>query len=96
MKPSGRIDSTGYIVAGVLNGTWYFFTDSSTVNMKKEYVFGKLISVWNLPQVKSPKPTDEKDGQESMFPGVNGAWMRYLIKNMKYPPTAVSKQTRDR
>ena len=92
MTPSGRIDSTGYIAAGVLNGTWYFFSDSSKMIMKKEYEFGKLISVWKAQEEEPSKATDDKDGEESMFPGANGAWVRYLIKNMKYPASAVSKK----
>lgn len=94
MRPNGTLDSIGQVVDGKLYGTWYFFCDTGSVIMRKEYSMGRLISVWKASDVNNDKKdTSNYDSDiESVFPGVAGSWRRYLMKNMKYPEAAVSKQ----
>ena len=90
MDHEGRLDSTGLVVEGKFHGTWYFFSDTATVMMKKEYSYGTLLSTWNAPDsIKEEK--NSPGNVESEFPGPTGAWSRFLIKNFNYPPAAQSK-----
>ena len=91
MRPDGTLDSIGQVVDGKLHGTWYFFSDTTSVIMKKEYSSGMLLSIWRASDSKNDTSKNEDD-VESMFPGPAGSWSRYLIKNMKYPEAAVSKE----
>ncbi|MBC7826496.1 MAG: energy transducer TonB [Chitinophagaceae bacterium] len=94
MRPDGTLDSIGHVIEGKLDGTWYFFSDTSSVIMKKEYAMGGLISIWRASDAKGEQNNASKndDENESIFPGTAGSWGRYLSKNLKYPEAAVSKE----
>lgn len=93
MRATGSVDSMGHVVNGMLHGTWYFFNDSGTVIMKKEYSLGRLATTWNASDEKNEKSeTIKNQGIESSFPGPSGSWGQYLVKNMMYPESAVSKE----
>ena len=93
MDSLGRLDSTGYVVEGKVHGTWYFFSDTATVIMKKEYSYGQLLSVWSASDSSNEekrKLNSEAD-VESAFPGPADAWSKYLNRNFTYPAAAQSK-----
>jgi len=93
MDSLGRLDSTGHVVEGKVHGTWYFFSDTASVIMTKEYSYGRLLSVWNASDSrKEEKRKLNSEGDvESEFPGPVGAWSKYLIRNFTYPAAAQSK-----
>ena len=93
MDSLGRLDSTGYVVEGKVHGTWYFFSDTESVIMTKEYSYGNLLSVWNASDSrKDEKGKLNSEGDvESVFPGPAGAWSQYLSRNFTYPAAAKSK-----
>ena len=93
MRTDGTLDSIGQVLDGKLHGTWFFFSDTAAVIMKKEYSRGRLLSVWNASDgSKTKKDSSIDTGVESMFAGEAGSWSRYLQKNMKYPESAASKE----
>ena len=93
MDSLGRLDSTGYVVEGKVQGTWYFFSDTASVIWMKKYSYGKLLSVWNASD--SGKREEGIFGVhstiESDLPGPAGSWSKYVTRNIRYPPAAKAK-----
>jgi periplasmic protein TonB len=94
MRSDGTLDSIGNVLDGKLNGTWYFFSDTASVIMKKEYSRGRLLSVWKASDAIDPRKDSSSENTEieSKFSGEPGSWAKYLVRNMKYPESAASKE----
>lgn len=85
----GKIDSAGYTVKGIKNGSWFYYGDSITPQFTKEYDMGKLISEKVTEQQRSTY-TEKPGNQHADFPGGTKNWIKYLEKNIKTPDRAVN------
>jgi protein TonB len=89
----GKIDSAGFTIKGLKNGSWYYYGDSITPQLTKEYAMGKLI------REKLTEPRPEADAvtkpgdKEADFPGGVKNWVKYLQKTIKTPERAANFRT---
>lgn len=91
--PKGTVDSAGNYLNGELDGIWHFLNEQGQTIRKKTYSNGFLLSDSAfVPKKKdTAKKTDLKPGEiESDYPGGQGAWARFLGKNLHYPDRAIN------
>lgn len=89
----GTVDSSGFTLNGKRDKTWYYFTDSLTVWQSEDYNNGLLIERKNRQRLDEDHETFirgnfTKVEREAVFKGGDGAWRKYLEKNMKFPDRA--------
>jgi len=88
----GMVDSSGYYVNGLREGTWGYFNDKGKTYLTKEYSQGNVISEKKHEELpEGLKEAPPKAGEvESSFAGGSKGWQQYLNKNLRYPREAYS------
>lgn len=92
---NGKIDSSGYVVDGRKDSTWYYYDDSLHIILIEEYEKGILKDRKTTEQLKKERfaalakglSADEK---EATFAGGEAGWRKYLEKNFKIPERAIN------
>jgi len=91
----GRIDSSGYTKNAKRDKTWYFYTDTFSIILQKDYEDGQLIRTVDLVAKRKEDALKEKipDGfeeveKEADFKGGINSWIKYLQKNIQFPKRA--------
>jgi len=93
----GRLDSAGYARNGRRDRSWYFYTDTLSVYLQKDYDNGVLIKTIDVEEQKKEE-AEQMESQhgsdvvetEAEFKGGTGAWTKYLQKNIQYPERALN------
>lgn len=85
---NGKIDSGGYVVNGLLNGTWYLYGDSIKPQVIHEYEMGRLV---NSRPVKQQSDNEKFSGKEAEYKGGTKSWIHYLENNLNFPARAQGK-----
>ncbi len=95
-RNNGYPDSICTFQNNLAHGKWYYVNDTGRYYLEKQYANGRLIKTRDLIREDSIKKAsgdtlkkEVKDGEESMFGGGVGSWMRYLQKNLIYPERAL-------
>ncbi|MBI3137623.1 MAG: TonB family protein [Sphingobacteriales bacterium] len=91
----GQIDSVGYTKNGLRDSTWYFYDDTLSVRMEKEYKNGILVNSTDLNEKRKKETLEGKTAAtlesvetEADFKGGISAWIKYLQNNSNYPDRA--------
>lgn len=92
----GSIDSSGYALNGKKDGTWYFYSDSLTISLQKDFTNGVLVKTIDLEE-KRKKDILEKNtssgfesvDKEADLKGGTKEWIKYLQKNLRFPERAL-------
>lgn len=92
----GNIDSSGYTLNGKKDGTWYFYTDTLSIWLQKDYVDGVLIKTIDLEEKRKKEALEKKvpsgfDSveKEANLKGGTKEWRKYLEKNISFPDRAL-------
>jgi TonB family protein len=94
---TGYLDSTGIYDHGKKNGAFFklktYPTDSIVTIWQNDYAEDSLVkSIDLLAERKKNKNSDSANEKESEYPGGISQWQRYLMKNLKYPERAQTKE----
>jgi protein TonB len=100
LKPHGRfawydekgwVDSAGFCIDGLRNGTWYYYNNKGKVMLSKEYEMGVVKSQkMHEADTASDKDATPVEGEsESTFEGGGKGWQQYLNRNLRYPRDAI-------
>jgi protein TonB len=94
---TGDIDSTGIFDHGKKNGSFFkfktFSKDSIVTVWQYDYVEDSLVkSIDLLAARQKNQMVDSTKEKESAYPGGIGQWQRYLVKNLRYPERAQTKE----
>lgn len=93
----GIIDSSGYTLNGKKDGTWYFYTDTISIWLQKDYADGVLIKTIDLEEKRKKEALEKKVpsgfdsvDKEANLKGGTKEWIKYLQKNLSFPDRALS------
>jgi TonB family protein len=91
---SGKVDSCGYSWNGKKDQTWIYFNDSLQSIRTEEYEKGKLKEAKDEATLRAERKK-QKEGldpgvKEASFSGGDQKWKTYLMKNIQFPPRAMS------
>jgi len=94
---TGDLDSTGVFDHGKKNGSFFKFKtypgDSIVTIWQNDYIEDSLVkSIDLIAEREKNQHSDTTNGKESGFPGGVSQWQRYLIKNLRYPERAMTKE----
>jgi protein TonB len=93
----GNLDSTGVYDHGKKNGSFFklrtYPKDSIVTIWQNDYVEDSLVkSIDLLAERQKNKNADTSNEKESEYPGGISQWQRYLMKNIRYPERAQTKE----
>jgi protein TonB len=81
----GYTDSMTIYVRGKKNGDSWRWRDNVKARMTYKFLDDSLVEVIDEARTKKDSAVSYKDEKESEYPGGQGAWSRYLSKNLVYP-----------
>jgi len=98
---NGKLDSGGTYINGKKDGDFWKFTDSFRVKYKYVYSNDSLIETIDVTKKDKQKAIEDSIKRakqreldsveiESVYPGGDRGWGRYLKDNLKYPDRAVN------
>jgi len=91
----GKIDSGGNTLKGLKNGTWYYYEDSTSPQLTREYEMGRLLNEKRTEKTDAFEMISIEPGEkEAEFRGGTKNWIKYLEKNLKTPERAMNLHIR--
>jgi TonB family protein len=91
----GVLDSTRNFFEGLPHGQWLIYDDTTLIE-ERTYYRGTVVKVKDAATYRSGlrsknEPLRENE-KESVFPGGEPEWMKYLKTNAKYPRKAIRRE----
>jgi TonB family protein len=91
----GKLDSTRDFYEGLPHGGWTIYKDTVLVEVRT-YYRGTLVKVVDAETFRDGfrirEDSAREFGKESVFPGGEQAWQKYLSSTARYPNKAVRKE----
>src|SRR6185503_19167524 len=82
----GELSYAGINVKGKQQGKWKFYHHNGQMSASEIYNKGKLISVEYFDEEGKPQTDTSLVTRDATIKGGDGAWKKYLEKNLYWPP----------